>query len=281
MLPLSYWRAAVRRQVDWDWYPPAWLQYAPAPTMTLLHWHARAAVLKADPAAVAILAKLLDDEDCEVVTAACMGLGNTECPQAARVLAHALLSERPGASAAAYHALRAMGPAKREVVHELCEVLTAGDQPARHLAAQCLHLVGEAAVPDLLGLLGDSAVAVRIAACEGLGGIDVPTAGRALAWALCDADPRVREQAWRGLGGWIRDGQGEEVVPVLCCVLASGERVGRVLAADVLSEIGPKALGAVPALLNASKNPDPLVRKYAQRALRAVDSEAALAAGIR
>jgi HEAT repeat protein len=91
-------------------------------------------------------------------------------------------------------------------------------------------------------------------------------------WAnrLGDANPRVKEDAHRSL----KNG-GEKAVPVLVAIIRApgsdwASVPARVMAIDILAEIGPAAGSALAALLAALTDGDSIVRREAATALAAV-----------
>jgi HEAT repeat protein len=80
---------------------------------------------------------------------------------------------------------------------------------------------------------------------------------------------------------WKIDRQSQAVVPVLLNVLKDPYPIaGQVYAAGALGQMGAGAKAAVPALLQARKEPDHELRAAAGRALRQIDPGAADKAGV-
>jgi len=105
----------------------------------------------------------------------------------------------------------------------------------------------------------------RLAAAEALWSIEKSRlAVAALVEALQDKDPHARLVAAKAL--WSIE-KSQLALPVLSAGLTAGPFDSRCWAAKALSEMGPAAKDAVPALRNALKDEDPLVRIDAACAL--------------
>ena len=228
--------------------------------------HSVNALGRVGPAALGALPALLDalaDADCYIRRHAASAIGNLG----------------PGAAAARPALLRALG-------YE--------DERVRLLAAGALARLGPGAVAALPVLLeelqaemdGDRrAEAATYLASVGPEGRDaVPLLTR----ALRDFDARVRVESAGAL--WNIARQASETVPVLAALLtgehgfqieflddgsprcSGGPRNGKIQAraAQILTEIGPDAAAAVPALELALRDPDEEVRTHAGIALRRV-----------
>jgi uncharacterized repeat protein (TIGR01451 family) len=116
--------------------------------------------------------------------------------------------------------------------------------------------------------LGDRHFPVRQRASERLAG-----AGLAALPLLQDAtrskDLEVAMRAWRIINQWAADGQ----VPALLFLLSDRSAPVRAAAADALGKLGASARPAVPALVDASKDPSEVVACSAREALKVIQSQ--------
>jgi HEAT repeat protein len=118
---------------------------------------------------------------------------------------------------------------------------------------------------------------LRLAASRALQAINREDNKTPLLRELGDPDPIVRGRASLGLGR-----MGKAVVPDLVRILNDREakRDTRVSALSALGRIGADAKDAVPALLDALKDDDALVRTMTGAALLKIDAAAAVKAGV-
>ncbi|MFI8367166.1 HEAT repeat domain-containing protein [Streptomyces sp. NPDC085466] len=173
--------------------------------------------------------------------------GGQALPEVLRVLRGAPEHRREWVREAAARTLGAFGPAAREAVPELRELLGAESASVATAAARALWAVegdAEAVVPVLVRWLrpGTSG-ADRCAAAQALGGIGPAAAGaaRALRPGLTSRDLWERVRCAAAL--WRVSGETERTLPVL---LAAWEenRHARVEVAACLAEMGPAAAAA-------------------------------------
>ncbi|MGW9437367.1 HEAT repeat domain-containing protein [Streptomyces sp. NPDC055607] len=173
--------------------------------------------------------------------------GAQALPEVLRVLRGASANRRDRVREAALRTLAAFGPAAREAVPELRELLADGSAAVSAAAARALWAAEEDTAEVLPVLerwlrpgLPD---ADRCAAARVLGEIGpaAASAAPALRPALASRDPWVRVRAAAAL--WRVTGEAEEVLPVL---LAAWEenRHARVDIAECLAEMGPAASAA-------------------------------------
>jgi HEAT repeat protein len=85
---------------------------------------------------------------------------------------------------------------------------------------------------------------------------------------LGNPDKRVQQEAVKALAQ-----MGQTAVPALAEALKHKDSVVRTNAAQALVQIGPKAKAAVPALAEALKDKEPSVRGAAAEALRKIEAE--------
>ncbi|MFE8936529.1 HEAT repeat domain-containing protein [Streptomyces sp. NPDC007872] len=173
--------------------------------------------------------------------------GAQALPEVLRVLRGASANRRDRVREAALRTLAAFGPAAREAVPELRELLADGSAAVSAAAARALWAAEEdtaEALPVLERWLRPGLPdADRCAAARVLGEIGpaAASAAPALRPALASRDPWVRVRAAAAL--WRVTGEAEEVLPVL---LAAWEenRHARVDIAECLAEMGPAASAA-------------------------------------
>lgn len=194
-----------------------------------------------------------------------------------------------------------LGSVAKETVPALTKLLGHGDAAVRGHAAKALGAIGPSSAPALAALtksLGDSDATVRAYAAYAVGqlGDEAKSAGAALARALADTDPLVRRQALKAvrairpdpevmapaLTAMLKAATPHETARVLDCLAEFGvEAVPGMIrwlkapettywACLVLSEIGPAAKDAVPALVDVLKQSDVNVRREAMMTLGAI-----------
>jgi HEAT repeat protein len=144
-----------------------------------------------------------------------------------------------------------------------------------------LWTLGPAALPALIQGLADPDVQIRrnVALFLGAAGggwyqsgrtpLDIRDCLPALIVALADADPRVRQLAADAVGAIGADAAA--AVPQLIALLASPDEGSRNTACIALSGIGRGAREALPALRGALGDPSSDVRRFAQRAIDAIE----------
>ncbi|MFJ4869486.1 HEAT repeat domain-containing protein [Streptomyces sp. NPDC088757] len=178
--------------------------------------------------------------------------GAQALPEVLRVLRGAPANRRDRVREAALRTLAAFGPAAREAVPELRELLADGSAAVSTAAARALWAVEEDTAGVLPALerwlrpgLPD---ADRCAAARVLGEIGpaAAPAAPALRPALASRDPWVRVRAAAAL--WRVTGETEEALPVLLAAWEE-DRHARVDIAECLAEMGPAASAARLAVL--------------------------------
>jgi len=158
-------------------------------------------------------------------------------------------------------------------VPALVEALKSDSAAIRALALECLGHMGEAArpaVPAMVALIGDPDAKVRRQVIEAVGEIrpGPEVVLPLLVQVLKDADPAARLRALNALAD-----QGEEAVPKLVEALKDEEAA--YWACLVISEIGPPAKAAVPALVGLLGSEDLSLRREAMLALAEIGEAAA------
>jgi HEAT repeat protein len=166
-----------------------------------------------------------------------------------------------------------------QALEALTEALRDKDVEVRSAAVASLEDQGEAALGPLAGVVKDPAPKVRRAAISALGRVYSGMAGKApslapLLEALKDKDLMVRVDAASAIP------RTKEMVPQLLTALKNEPKEARLEIIHVLELIGPGARAAVPALVEALKDPDVVVRHSAADALKAIDAAAAKRAGL-
>ena len=149
--------------------------------------------------------------------------------------------------------------------------IAAGDDARTERAALALDGVDDAVLPALCDLLADADADRRWWAVRALAAVGTRDARERLVAALADPDPDVRVCAAQGLGDLQA---GEAVTELVRCLADPGPLVSRV-AADSLARIGPPA---VPALIAALQAAESTVRAGAARALSIIQPEEAVPA---
>jgi HEAT repeat protein len=199
-----------------------------------------------------------------------------------------LVEEMRGTSAYRFKAAEALaridpGRARKAAAPVLRGLL---ETPAFRVAAASALLRVEPGSKEALAVLqaalADPNLYIRQQVADVLGsaGPEARGAVPALRKALKDESPAVRLNAAAAL--WRVTGDGKSALPVLVAALKREEPLPlRVQAARKLGEVGPAAKAAVPALLEAWRDPDTSAQNFAAIALKAIDPEAAAKAGVR
>jgi HEAT repeat protein len=219
-------------------------------------------------------------------------------PLSIQALRDALKSDKKATRLDAMQSIAAIGRDPREAIRalvkpavpDLIDALKDKDDEIRMFAADALGQMGPSAasaVVPLMAALQDeqhpvvsaSAIQVSAIAIQALGEIG-PSANSALpALAKMVEDPQHRFHIW-GIQAFWRIGpkgpaEASIVVPKLIDRLStSKDPRERAWLAGILTEIGPAAGDAVPALTTAAADPDPTVRVTAKKALSAVTAAA-------
>ena len=182
----------------------------------------------------------LHDGDPFVRQMAAVGLGRSQCVEAAPLLLEALSDEKPAVREAAFDSLVVLGPL---ALPTLLERLAAGAQKSGDADARLLDLA----------LTFDA----------GLG--DVAPEVRALQGGHYDRKLLVLFDAIAAMG--------EPAVAPLAEALSGPDALVAAAAANALGALGPKASPAVPELLVALRRPEPAVVRAAAGALGAIGPE--------
>lgn len=144
-----------------------------------------------------------------------------------------------------------------------------------------LWTLGPAAVPALNRGLADPDVQIRrnVALFLNVAGdtwyepsrprLDIRPCLKALIASLSDTDDRVRALAAQAVGAV--GPEASSAVPALVALLASPDEGSRNSALIGLTKIGPAARDALPAVRNALNDPSADVRRFAQRAIGAIE----------
>ncbi len=99
--------------------------------------------------------------------------------------------------------------------------------------------------------------------------LDIRPCLKALTMALSDTDDRFRALAAQAVGAI--GPEASSAVPALVALLASPDEGSRNSALIGLTKIGPAARDALPAVRNALNDPSADVRRFAQRAIGAIE----------
>ena len=185
---------------------------------------------------------------------------------------------------AAYHHYRAadafqvLGPIGEPAIPELARLLNEGETSDH--AAMALAGIGDKSIPILIQTLSHTNASVRASAAGALGtfssgaSVIVP----ALIQSLGDPNKDVRFTAAYSLGK--RHQEAALAVPALMKCLEDAAPIMRAFSANALEKFGAEAKPAIPALLKARETTNTYTRDTIDRALRAIDPEAAARAGI-
>ena len=166
-----------------------------------------------------------------------------------------------GDDARTEEAALALGHLGDAVVSPLRDLLADADPDRRWWAARALAAVGTQAARELLvATLDDPNRDVRACAAQGLGELRAEEAVAGLVRHLADPSPLVCRVAADGLARI-----GPPAVPALIAALQAGTTLTRAGAARALSFIQPQE--AVPALCAALDDPSAIVTHYAEEAL--------------
>jgi HEAT repeat protein len=177
-------------------------------------------------------------------------------------LVKSLDSDEPADQLAAVKALHAMGWQARPATNPLIEALRDEDETIRRLAGQTLGKIGPSVTSPLIGAMTDRQVRDDGFAAEALvaatGSKDVASALVAAAVASRGVRDNVKQ---------LLPEYGAAGVPALRQAIATGDRYVRWWAIEVLLEIGPDAVDAVPELVHVTKVHDQWFRASAAKAL--------------
>jgi HEAT repeat protein len=233
------------------------------------------------------LAGALKDKDPEVRYSAVLALGAipAEGKNALEGLAAALADENWFVRWSATQALGRIGPRAKVAVPALIRALRPADavkdfRPVRCGAAMVAlaridpgakELEGAIALvlEKLLGYEGDGSDGARAVGAEMLGecGPAAQSAVPALVKRLKDEEGDVRVASALALLRIAPDREGGPALATLVRELGNPDVLVRVLAAEALGRLGPRAAEAAPALRRATQDPEPEVRQAATAAL--------------
>jgi HEAT repeat protein len=201
----------------------------------------------AQPAEGAILPLLKMETDETVPVAAAFALGSIGAKNADAELKSTLATKEPFLHMVTSWALAKLHPDDEQLLKQAVGELTRG--------------------------LANNDPQIRTAAAKGLQILQPPPeiVAPALLAVASDPDPDVTTNIVNALAGL-----GESIVPRATKALQNPK--GRHLAIKVLTRLGPKAAGAVPALIDAAKDPDPEFRASVHFALASIGPPAAPAA---
>jgi HEAT repeat protein len=147
--------------------------------------------------------------------------------------------------------------------------LLSADEARAEAAALALAQLGEAALPAVLPLFDSPEGETRWWATRVAAGIPGPQAAAALAGALEDDDPAVRQAAALGL----RLQPSSDAAAALAQHLADPDPLTARLASDALAALGPAAL---PHLRLGAHSPQPAMRINAVRSLALLKTNEAI-----
>jgi HEAT repeat protein len=179
--------------------------------------------------------------------------------------------------------LAEVGPAGKDAVPSLIDILTQGDRSRRpQAAAETLGRIGaeaEAAVPALEAALKDPDGEIRTSAGLALWRIArLELALKALTGELRSPDQNDRFRAAMALGEI--GPAAKSAVPALIDVLKNNPS-SQAMIARALGQLGPDAKAAVPALIDIFENDSEFEKEDVAKALIAIDPKAAHIEGIR
>ncbi|MCC6627006.1 MAG: HEAT repeat domain-containing protein [Chloroflexi bacterium] len=185
-------------------------------------------------------------------------LGAMSDARALTPLARALADPDPAVRAAALAAIDRLPEPGRQIAAQASAAL---EPAARERAAQRLRQI--AALPPLQGALAArDHPGLRAAAARAIARLGEPGIVAALAGALADPEPAVRQEAAWLLGV---SGRPDALAPLLTALTGAADPALRATAARALGRLGQPA--AAPALEAARADPDPAVATAAARAL--------------
>jgi HEAT repeat protein len=194
-------------------------------------------------------------------------------------LAAALKARAPAIRLMAVTALGTIGPEAKLAVPPLRQALKDEDPAVRKAVILALGEIGPVAAgarQDLVELVKDKGAELRLTAAAALVKIDKSgELGPMWIALLGDNDDRMSDLAIEALVGM--DKLGKENIPALTGTLKSNRPAVRACAATALGNVGPSAVQALTALINATQDKDSFVRQSAVEALGKLGPEAAAA----
>ncbi len=188
-------------------------------------------------------------------------------PRAVPCLIDLLADESDPVALWAISSLAAHGRRSDAALRALAATLQGGNENRRCAAATALGGFGAAAVPPLVGALGDANARLRIHAADALDeiGADAKAAIPALVERLADREEVVRTQA-----AVVLVELGADIVPLLVARLDDEELNLCLWALSLLKDMGPEAAAAVPALAKALSGSGDSIALLAMAALEAI-----------
>ena len=225
-----------------------------------VHGNTAWALGKMGMGAVPLLVLALKDPSAQVRSSVASALGAIGSKDAVPALIQALKDESIGVRRGAAEALREIG--SKDAVLALIQALELRPYSVgfHFYMVGILGGIGEDAVPALIQALKDESIGVRRGAAEALVTIESEDAVPALVKAFQDPEAWVRYSVLRALVTI----ESEDAVPVLALALKDkGQGPGPGpsyniynYAVEELRKMGTRAVGAVPALIQALKDPD-------------------------
>ena len=181
----------------------------------------------------------------------------------------------------AFRAIEVLGPAAHAAIPTLMELLNDNDLETWPKAMICLAGIGPEAMLPLIQAMTNATPQVRGRAIIGLGMLscNAQAAVPALVQRLeSDRDDRVRACAANALGLIRKEPQ--VVVPNLIKNLRDANPTIRAQVALALGMYGAEAKAACSVLVELDRDEDQFVRDAAAKALKEIDSETAVEAGV-
>jgi len=169
-------------------------------------------------------------------------------------------------------ALGRIAPVAPEAVDDLTRLLS--DRELQGAVLTAMAAAGEVGVPALIQAMDHPDEAVRNRAVFALPWMASDASTPALLVALRNGDPLVRRWAVDAvidMQGRGKDVSDSAIVNALAALLQDENADTRRSAAISLLNLGPAAARAIPALKAAAKDPRPSVRRYATKAIRAIE----------
>lgn len=165
----------------------------------------------------------------------------------------------------AVRALALLGPIAKPAVPALARAMKDENPEIAMRAAFALGRLGSSGVPRLIDAMNSKRDSTRLLAIQGLGlaGREAREASPELIRALQDSNRKIAEQA---LDTLRRFGEGPHITS-LAEMLRNPELRIRILAARTLAAVGPQARAAIPALVEAERQNNNLLREYVIDAL--------------
>jgi HEAT repeat protein len=252
-------------------------------------WDTAEALAKIGPPAVPRLLELLQTGKVSrrPLIVKTLGMIGAKHPDVVPTLIRILNDPTPAMRQAAIDALTGMSPKVHEVVPALSEKLKDKEAGIRLAAAAALLAIqgreARAAVPTLVELLAQPDIHHRRTAVGLLGdlGATAKEALPALTRARTDVDGGVRTAAAWAIAKIQRSEAAQAAAAVMMEALTDKDATVRKHSIRCLAQVGPDARSAIPALVKAFQEDTQEVSNAAAEALRRIDPEAAVKAGVR